>query len=601
MWEKFPTFTGYGPPITSASSKVGNFNPTNLATGVMPQDPVSFNPKEDHWKKETDFFLRSIHKHSPSPPKTNSSDLIQEKILKRSISKDIEELRSKSPYSIRDASPPMKKRPELSGKRSSQLEKSPVPTYHGDPFDQRHRNLSGEISAPKRRHPSVENSYQRDISASVGDPISAIKRKNGSLSNVGLPDVDDSLTNKDSFSKQHSQNRDSILSNINRQSYNMEDLYYTKQQNPFNKEPQQTYGRDLSLVKGPTSKNTSNVSSPSPEPHHKPFERNEHRPERPPSKEKNLTNQKVKSPDIEEYHYPHRRSAHNEDSYDADSSERFHRSSAPENRKRLSGREYYGLEDSQFGKQGISQDREHVSQIQKQSKELLYAKRRSPSQDEHSYLNDREYSQLKSLQYHQQQHDHETSIVKDPKRQTNSELLHRKGRSPSSERGLSARDHSQLESSQYHKQQERYGEISVVKEKTQGQNSRELFYSRGKSPSPEELGRLSGKEYPQPKRSLEQDTAHSVVKDTLCICCLSRNHAVGNCPKFEQLSIEKRWIIIQNLSVDFCVLCLKVGHLIAKCDATKSASYPGPEVCCGRLHPLLHICDKVKNQVCLYN
>ena len=575
-----PTFTGYGPPPVIPKTSVTSF---------VAQDDATSKPNDDYWKTQTDFFLRSIHNRSPSPPPRSSNER-PEKVGKRSRSRDFEDqgssfqkFRSKSPLQMReqsrDSNPPMENHPSVPGRRSPYLQKSPVYQQHDDvPFskqDNKHRNPSEEKIRPKRRHhsPGTEDSHHHDRSTNTHNPVStrdwskerSLKR-DSSLSDVSLADIDESSIDKNklkSFSRHPKQNRIVSPPSRNVQSPSKEDPFNRGQRGPVIKEPQRSRvqrrggSREPSptLVRQRTS--LSDVSSPSPEPrvHADPHSRLKQHLDKEPSREKNQPQHK--SLTVKDFH---EKSGNSKEPHDP-------------------------------------------------NRELLHSRGRSPPPEKHSHLGGREYYQLDNSSQYQisGKQDSLSPIQKEWKDQNSRKLSH--GPLPEEYR---RKDYDQLDNSQYSKQTIFEERESTKQKESKEQSSKELFHNRFKSPSTEKHGRLTGRECLQPgssgypkqnipdKRGSTSPILKASLKqreDLLCICCLSRSHTVGSCPKFEQLSIEKRRVIIENLSVDLCVLCLEVGHLIEECAWRKNANHPGPEVCCGRLHSLLHTCDKEKTQV----
>ena len=575
-----PTFTGYGPPPVIPQTSVTSF---------VAQDDATSKPNDDYWKTQTDFFLRSIHNRSPSPPPRSSNER-PEKVGKRSRSRDFEDqgsslhrFQSKSPLQMRersrDSNPPMENHPSVPGRRSPYLQKSPVYQHH-DPFskqDNKHRNPSEEKIRPKRRRhsPGIEDSHHHDRSTNSHNPVSTrdwskerSPKRDSSLSDVSLADIDESSFDKNklkSFSRHPKQNRIISPPDRNVQSPSKEDPYDRGQRSPVIKEPQrnrvQSRGRSRepspTLVRRQTS--LSDVSSPSPEPraHADPHARPKQHQDKEPSREKNQPQHK--SLTDKDSHF-HRRSGNSKEPHDA-------------------------------------------------NRELFHSRGRSPTPEKHSHLGGREYYQLDNSSQYQifGKRDSLSPIQKEWKDQNSRKLSH--GPSPEEYR---RKDYDQLDNSQYSKQTIFEERESTKQKESKEQSSKELFHNRYKSPSTEKHERLTGRECLQPGSSQypkenipdKRGSASPILKaslkqseDLLCICCLSRSHTVGSCPKFEQLSIEKRRVIVENLSVDLCVLCLEVGHLIEECALRKSANHRGPEVCCGRLHSLLHTCDKEKTQV----
>ncbi|XP_046803876.1 uncharacterized protein LOC124419278 [Lucilia cuprina] len=65
-----------------------------------------------------------------------------------------------------------------------------------------------------------------------------------------------------------------------------------------------------------------------------------------------------------------------------------------------------------------------------------------------------------------------------------------------------------------------------------------------------------------------------------CIFCRSAEHYVSNCPSFAAIPVAQRFDFIKN--VPACISCLRKGHTVTKCTATKC------RVCNRSHHTLLH-------------
>ncbi|XP_046803809.1 uncharacterized protein LOC124419233 [Lucilia cuprina] len=65
-----------------------------------------------------------------------------------------------------------------------------------------------------------------------------------------------------------------------------------------------------------------------------------------------------------------------------------------------------------------------------------------------------------------------------------------------------------------------------------------------------------------------------------CIFCRSAEHYVSNCPSFSAIPVAQRFDFIKN--VPACISCLRKGHTVTKCTATKC------RVCNHSHHTLLH-------------
>lgn len=113
----------------------------------------------------------------------------------------------------------------------------------------------------------------------------------------------------------------------------------------------------------------------------------------------------------------------------------------------------------------------------------------------------------------------------------------------------------------------------------------EFSLQAGQNPAKVPSG--SGSQQAGPKRSNVRDGklkpagvyASAVQRCPLC----EEGHPLFKCPKFKELSIEKRADVIKEKSL--CLRCLEPGHRGSTCERTKSC---GTDGCTGKHHYLLH-------------